>query len=715
MAVKRTEYFNFDTGSVRSGKTEHAESHMDMENYLLRLDSERGATLNRWGVAVGLEVAATIGQSQVAVSVGTALDSAGHLIVLEDGGLAVVAPNADPQQPLENPAHVGPEGLTLSTTGLAQGEHVLTLTWLEGLDENRVTRLHAPWLRLLPAGGFDGGGRQVVLALVTVGADGTVEGLEGGARRVVGATGRVQLWGTTETEDDPKLGVGQMPGAELRGTDDGGLVVITSDSGGEPRSPLRVNGDGSVRVNMRADTPPMEIRSEADDGPALEVFSSGSQAGIRLDALGSDASWGMHADDDGGWRLSNLAGDTEAIAVDPDGRVAIGVDSDFHYALHVGNTGVHTSGGLSGYSFGDRGFTDFVERPSNGERWLWYAFAGAARLWSGEDFISISRGEGNALDVSRRMRVRQGGDFSAGIWFRQTELGEHDSAFIGMVNNENVGFWGNDDAGWGLAMNTKDANVTCSNGLTVVGTATVGSSLQAGGDLSCGGQLSVGGNAFFGRNFGQPNGPAVAKLFGSNVGDTGEGVLFLRSGGGVVAFNGDDLIGIGTKMPQFKLDVRGNMRVTGFIDKPGGGFRIDHPVDPANKYLSHSFVESPDMATVYSGMAETNEAGEATVVLPDYFEALNRDYRYQLTPVGSLAQVAVTGEIKDNRFTLRTDTPGIKISWQVTGVRQDAWAEAHRIPTEEDKPENERNLFLHPEEHGRPRSADLLERLEGTV
>ncbi|MFI9155486.1 hypothetical protein [Streptomyces sp. NPDC053367] len=712
MAIKRTEYFNFDTGSVRIGKTEHAESHMDTENYLLRLDAERGATLNSWGVAAGLEVAAAIGQPQVTVSTGTALDSAGHLIVLEDGGLAVLSPDTDPQQPLENPAHVSTEGLTLTTAGLAPGAYVLTLTWLEGLDENRVTRLHAPWLRLLPADGFDDAGRQVVLALVTVAADATVGGMEGGARRMVGAAGRVQLWGTTETEDEPNLGVGQTAGAELRGTDDGGLIVVTSDSTGVRRSPLSVTGSGSVAVRMSAESAPMEIVSESDDAMGLRVTSFGSRSGIRLATLSSGTAWEMHADEDGGWRLSNPDGDTEAIAVDSDGRVAVGVDSDFNYALHVGGKGVHTSGGLSGYSFGDRGFTGFVERPSNGERWLWYAFAGTARLWSGEDFVSIGRGEGNALDVSRRMRVRQGGDSSAGIWLRQSELGEHDSAFIGMENNGSVGFWGNDGAQWGLTMDTTTATVTCKNGLAVLGRAAVGNSLMVDGDTSCGGQLNVVGNAFFGRDFGQPNGPAVAKLFGSNVGDTGEGVLFLRSGGGVVAFNGDDLIGIGTKQPQFKLDVRGNMRVTGFIDKPGGGFRIDHPVDPANKYLSHSFVESPDMATVYSGIVTADEAGEATVVLPAYFEALNRDYRYQLTPVGSLAQVAVSEEIKDNRFRLRTDTPGVRISWQVTGVRQDAWAEAHRVPTEEDKPEGERNLYLHPEEHGQPRSADLLRNKE---
>ena len=41
-----------------------------------------------------------------------------------------------------------------------------------------------------------------------------------------------------------------------------------------------------------------------------------------------------------------------------------------------------------------------------------------------------------------------------------------------------------------------------------------------------------------------------------------------------------------------------------------------------------------------------------------------------------------------------------KVSWQVTGIRRDAWAEAHRIPVEEDKPESERGHYLHPEAFG---------------
>jgi hypothetical protein len=141
----------------------------------------------------------------------------------------------------------------------------------------------------------------------------------------------------------------------------------------------------------------------------------------------------------------------------------------------------------------------------------------------------------------------------------------------------------------------------------------------------------------------------------------------------------------------------GRVRVTGHLSKSGGGFTVDHPADPENQYLSHSFVESPEMLNVYSGTVTSGKDGRARVELPSYFEALNRDFRYQLTVIGEFARAVVSEEIEDNRFTIRTDAPAVKVCWQVTGVRKDAWAEANRIEAEHRKPETERGKYLHPE------------------
>ena len=151
----------------------------------------------------------------------------------------------------------------------------------------------------------------------------------------------------------------------------------------------------------------------------------------------------------------------------------------------------------------------------------------------------------------------------------------------------------------------------------------------------------------------------------------------------------------------------GNLNVTGTLSKGGGSFKIDPPLDPANKYLSHSFVESPDMMNVYNGNIVTDKHGVATVVLPDYFEALNRDFRYQLTVIGQFAQAIVATKIANNRFVIRTNRPKVEVSWQVTGIRQDAYANANRIPVEEDKPASEQGYYLHPEAFGQPASKGI--------
>jgi len=151
----------------------------------------------------------------------------------------------------------------------------------------------------------------------------------------------------------------------------------------------------------------------------------------------------------------------------------------------------------------------------------------------------------------------------------------------------------------------------------------------------------------------------------------------------------------------------GTLDVTNSLTKPFGSFKIDHPLDPANKYLYHSFVESPDMKNIYDGVAALDENGEAVVTLPDWFEALNRDFRYQLTSIGAFASVYIAEEIQNNRFKIAGGKPGIKVSWQITGIRQDAFANAHRIQVEVEKAPADHGHYLHPELFGAPETARI--------
>jgi hypothetical protein len=142
----------------------------------------------------------------------------------------------------------------------------------------------------------------------------------------------------------------------------------------------------------------------------------------------------------------------------------------------------------------------------------------------------------------------------------------------------------------------------------------------------------------------------------------------------------------------------GNVRVNGTLSKTAGSFRIDHPLDPAHEYLQHSFVESPDMKDVYDGVVTTDGRGFATVTMPPWFQALNRSFRYQLTIIGTRGWNArVVDEVAGNRFTIQSDLPRVRVSWQVTGIRHDPYAVAHRIQVEVRKPPLEQGLYVYPQ------------------
>jgi hypothetical protein len=151
-----------------------------------------------------------------------------------------------------------------------------------------------------------------------------------------------------------------------------------------------------------------------------------------------------------------------------------------------------------------------------------------------------------------------------------------------------------------------------------------------------------------------------------------------------------------------------SLDVTNSLTKPAGSFKIDHPLDPANKYLYHSFVESPDMMNIYNGVTLLDGNGEAVVILPDWFEALNRDFRYQLTAIGAPGpNLYIAEEVADHRFKIAGGKPDSKVSWQVTGIRHDAFADAHRIEVEVEKAPQDRGHYLHPELFGAAETARI--------
>jgi hypothetical protein len=259
-------------------------------------------------------------------------------------------------------------------------------------------------------------------------------------------------------------------------------------------------------------------------------------------------------------------------------------------------------------------------------------------------------------------------------------------------------------------INLTTLDVSATNNLAIIANATGGdAAILAGSDTNSGvAGTSVSGDGVFGDS---TNGNGVE---GDSGGADGFGVYGRNSATDSIAIYGIDntaeSIGVAAIGPfalvangtTFAGEFIGNVEVEGSLSKDGGSFKIDHPLDPANKYLYHSFVESPDMMNIYNGNVTTDAAGEAVVALPEWFETLNRDFRYQLTVLGQFAQAIVSGKVANHQFSIKTDKPNVEVSWQVTGIRQDAWANAHRIPVEEMKPEKERGFYRHPELYNAP-------------
>jgi hypothetical protein len=265
--------------------------------------------------------------------------------------------------------------------------------------------------------------------------------------------------------------------------------------------------------------------------------------------------------------------------------------------------------------------------------------------------------------------------------FEITDAGNSHDALIATTSGSGAAIHAYKSASGGAAIECENVwGTSNSNGTGLIAT---------GGYRGVHGEVTVASNTYGYAVYGNAEGNVGYKrgVYGRATGDGSNYGVYGYASGGTTTYAGY---------------FNGNVNVTGTLSKGGGSFKIDHPLDPANKYLMHSFVESPDMMNIYNGNVVLDGHGTAVVTMPAWFEALNREFRYQLTCIGGYAPVYVAEEIEGNQFSIAGGTPGLKVSWQVTGVRQDAFAEAHRIPVEVDKPADERGTYLHPEALGEP-------------
>jgi hypothetical protein len=242
---------------------------------------------------------------------------------------------------------------------------------------------------------------------------------------------------------------------------------------------------------------------------------------------------------------------------------------------------------------------------------------------------------------------------------------------------------------------------TITNGTGVVGTSTSGVGVQGTSDTNFGVTgTSTSGSGVQGTSYTSGSG-VVGTSTDSN------GVVGTSTNGPGV--RGDGLVGVWAEGDTSVYGIGDALFIGNLVGTGVTSFQIDHPLDPENRYLLHACVESSEMKNVYDGVARLDEDGAAWVELPDWFEALNGDFRYQLTAVGGPAPgLHVAEEISENRFKIAGGEEGIKVCWQVTGSRKDPWAAANPFEVEQEKREEDRGRYLQPNLYDAPEEQRVI-------
>lgn len=186
------------------------------------------------------------------------------------------------------------------------------------------------------------------------------------------------------------------------------------------------------------------------------------------------------------------------------------------------------------------------------------------------------------------------------------------------------------------------------------------------------------GIAVYGENF------DVLTPLGNAIGVAGKGYY------GVI---GEDRYN-GTAGGAYGIYSNGDLGATGVKT-----FRIDHPQDPENKFLRHFSIESDEVLNVYRGTVTFDANGEATIELPTYFSAINRNVSYQLTPIGAYMPLYVKEKVNgNNQFVVAGGLAGKEVSWSIYAERNDLYLQKnpHHRAVELEKRPQEKGKYLIP-------------------
>jgi hypothetical protein len=522
-------------------------------------------------------------------------------------------------------------------------------------------------------------------AAFTIGNAGSGPAIATSGNLVVGDVGNIGLAFSGHGEPEQDTGIGH-PG--------NGILTFWTDAAER----MRIT-DVGVGVGTTNPAGLLAIaRAVSSPGPAFRIDTQvnppvlGKWNTLKLDGTSIDASSSSALGTLGSPVYINANTDGDVVLAGGGGSVGIGTIAP-HHRLRV-------SGGPAWTSAGWTGSLELDNTAAVG----WNADAGGQRFGIGQSngglyfFRTVSDPGTTGSPPSYDMLISDTGNIGIGTTPTITsKLTVVESGGTGAAIGATGSIVGIDGSGslYGVSGIATGSGTGC---IGVAGSADAGYGVFGGATSGCG----VKGNSTSGDG-----------VLGSSSTGTGVyGMTGSNGSSGVMAYNGGSGVWAQLATGDRAAFLVGNVSINGTLFKTGGSFKIDHPLDPEHKYLYHSFVESPDMMNIYNGNVTTDAKGYATVTLPDWFEALNKDFRYQLTIIDSgdsdeFVQAKVVSEIQGNRFKIRTSQPNTEVSWQVTGVRQDAWANANRIPIEEVKPESEQGQYLHPEAFGQPKEKGM--------
>ena len=323
--------------------------------------------------------------------------------------------------------------------------------------------------------------------------------------------------------------------------------------------------------------------------------------------------------------------------------------------------------------------------------------AGQSGAAAAIDFNTSTPAGGPGYIPNAEIRAFDAGGYTDNLDFFSNKPGANNNGF-----QLNMEIAANGQVGIGTSVPAYEAQL-----VIVQSESNIGAIQAYGETIGSGTYAGLGGNAIKGTggdSIGNNYAGAGAELFGGNnyeSGSAGDGFDAFPGIGGLFHGYAGQMLG--------DVVITGNTSDFGTFNPSDVGVRIDHPLDPANKYLTLSSVQSPEMVNMYSGNVTTDDLGLATVVLPEWFDAMNGDFRYQLTVVGGqFAQAIVSKEIDNHQFMISTNVARVKVSWQVTAVRQDAYAKANPPEVEKQKSANEQGFYIHPEFYGQPEEKQIL-------